>query len=183
MKSSTLVFLASLQVALMGSSYSQSKWTLYEETNLEGSISGTVQQGRIFKTASGSIYEVTGLTLQLVLELSPEVTVLQNGIVFKLIVDGFEEPLLCRQLKASGSTSSKSGGGSDAIESTISGTFEGWDGETVFVLDNGQIWQQSSYAYMYHYAYRPSVLIYKTSGGYKLRLEGVDETIFVKRLK
>ncbi len=46
-------------------------WEIFEETNLEGSLSGTVQQGRIFKTTSGSIYEVTGLTLQLVLELQP----------------------------------------------------------------------------------------------------------------
>lgn len=38
-------------------------------TSLSGSISGTVQMGRIFKTTSGNIYEVTGLTLQLVLEL------------------------------------------------------------------------------------------------------------------
>ncbi|MDR0881742.1 MAG: hypothetical protein LBP55_04270, partial [Candidatus Adiutrix sp.] len=39
------------------------------------------------------------------------------------------------------------GGCSGAIESQIDGTFEGWSGETVFKLTNGQIWQQSSYAY------------------------------------
>jgi len=75
------------------------EWVIFEETNLEGSISGTVQQGRIFKTISGSIYEVTGLTLQLVLELQPAVIVLQNGDEYKLIVEGFDEPLLCRKLK------------------------------------------------------------------------------------
>lgn len=75
------------------------EWVLFEETNIEGSISGTVQQGRIFKTTSGSIYEVTGLTLQLVLELQPSVTVLRNGEVYKLIVEGFDEPLICSKLK------------------------------------------------------------------------------------
>jgi len=74
-------------------------WEIFEETNLEGSISGMVQQGRIFKTTSGSIYEVTGLTLQLVLELQPGVTVLRNGETYKLIVEGFDEPLICRKLK------------------------------------------------------------------------------------
>lgn len=73
-------------------------WTLFEETNLQRSISGTVQQGRVFKTVSGNIYEVVGLTLQLVLELQPDVTVLRNGDVYKLIVKGFDEPLLCRKL-------------------------------------------------------------------------------------
>lgn len=75
------------------------EWEIFEETNIEGSISGTVQQGRIFKTTSGSIYEVTGLTLQLVLELQPEVTVLRNGDIYKLIVEGFDEPLICSKLK------------------------------------------------------------------------------------
>ncbi len=72
--------------------------TLFEETSLQGSISGTVQQGRIFKTLSGNIYEVVGLTLQLVLELQPDVMVLRNGDRYKLIVEGFDEPLICRKL-------------------------------------------------------------------------------------
>ncbi len=78
---------------------SGSSWVVFEETNLQGSISGTIQQGHIFKTTSGSIYEVTGLTLQLVLELQPAVTVLRNGNVYKLIVEGFDEPFICSKLK------------------------------------------------------------------------------------
>jgi hypothetical protein len=38
---------------------------------------------------------------------------------------------------------------SPSIESTISGEIEGWDGETIFKLDNGQIWQQAEYDYTY----------------------------------
>jgi hypothetical protein len=74
------------------------KWELFEETNLKGSISGTVQQGSIFKTISGNVYEVVGLTLQLVLELQPEVMVLRRGDTYKLVVEGFDEPLICRKL-------------------------------------------------------------------------------------
>jgi hypothetical protein len=77
---------------------SSGKWEVYEETSLQGSISGSVQAGRIFKTTSGNIYEVTGLTLQLVLELQPDVLVLRNGNTYKLIVKGFDEPLICRKL-------------------------------------------------------------------------------------
>jgi hypothetical protein len=80
-------------------SKSEGGWEVYEETNLVGSISGTIQQGHIFKTTSGSIYEVTGLTLQLVLELQPEVMVLRNGNTYKLVVKGFDEPLICKKLK------------------------------------------------------------------------------------
>jgi hypothetical protein len=81
-----------------GKSPQAGKWEIIEETNLQGSISGTVQQGRIFKTTSGNVYEVTGLTLQLVLELQPEVMVLRSGETYKLIVKGFDEPLICRKL-------------------------------------------------------------------------------------
>lgn len=69
------------------------------------------------------------------------------------------------------------------IESYIDGTFEGWDGDTLFKLRNGQIWEQASYSYIYHYAYSPEVLIYSTSGGYKMVVDGVSETIYVRRLK
>jgi hypothetical protein len=69
------------------------------------------------------------------------------------------------------------------IETKIDGEFEGWDGETIFKLANGQIWQQDSYNYTYHYAYSPDVLIYYVGGRYKMRVEGVDDFIYVTRLK
>ena len=70
-----------------------------------------------------------------------------------------------------------------AIESTISGTFNGWDGETIFKLDNGQTWQQAEYDYTYTYSYRPDVTIYSVVGGCRLKVEDEDDTILVKRLK
>ncbi len=70
-----------------------------------------------------------------------------------------------------------------AIESTISGDFEGWEGETIFKLDNGQIWEQSEYDYMYSYSYRPDVTIYQTSSGCRMKVEDEEETILVRRIK
>jgi len=70
-----------------------------------------------------------------------------------------------------------------AVESTISGEFHGWDGETIFKFDNGQIWQQAEYSYTYSYSYRPSVTIYATSAGCKMKVEDEGETILVRRLK
>jgi hypothetical protein len=71
----------------------------------------------------------------------------------------------------------------DVIESQIDGEFEGWEGETVVKLINGQIWQQTEYHYTYHYAYRPEVLVYRSSSGYKMKVEGVDEAVGVTRLR
>ncbi len=70
-----------------------------------------------------------------------------------------------------------------AVESTISGEFTGWEGETIFKLDNGQIWQQAEFDYTYDYEYRPDVTIYQTSSGCRLKVEDVEETIIVRRIK
>jgi hypothetical protein len=72
---------------------------------------------------------------------------------------------------------------SPAIESTISGEIEGWEGETIFKLDNGQIWQQAAYDYTYFYAYRPDITIYQTSAGCRMRVEDETDTVLVKRIK
>ena len=72
---------------------------------------------------------------------------------------------------------------SPAIESTISGEIEGWEGETIFKLDNGQIWQQAAYDYTYFYAYRPDVTIYQTSAGCRMKVEDETDTVLVKRIK
>jgi len=72
---------------------------------------------------------------------------------------------------------------SPAIETTISGDFEGWTGETIFKLDNGQIWEQAEYEYTYSYSYRPEVTIYQTRGGCRMKVEDEDETILVRRIK
>lgn len=68
------------------------------------------------------------------------------------------------------------------VESRIDGEFEGWTGETVFSLENGQIWRQLEYSYAYQYQYRPKVLITQTSSGWVMKVEGMSETIRVERL-
>lgn len=72
---------------------------------------------------------------------------------------------------------------SNVIETKIDGEFEGWEGETIFKMMDGSIWQQSSYAYNYHYAYMPDVLIYRKNGNYYMKVEDVEDTIQVTRLK
>jgi hypothetical protein len=70
-----------------------------------------------------------------------------------------------------------------AIESAITGEVHGWDGETIFKLDNGQIWQQAEYDYTYFYEYHPDVTIYQTRSGCRMKVEDEEETIIVKRIK
>lgn len=82
---------------------------------------------------------------------------------------------------------SSSGGSSTnqpaIIESKVAGEFNGWEGETIVKLENGQIWKQSEYYYKYRYAYRPEVLVLKRSGGYEMKVDGIDKSVRVERLK
>lgn len=95
----------------------------------------------------------------------------------------YTEHLQVASKAPSTTTSVVRSGCSPAIETTIDGEFKGWDGETIFKLSNGQIWQQSEYSYTYSYAYMPEVTIYSTAGGCKLKVEDEDEMILVKRIK
>jgi hypothetical protein len=74
------------------------RWTHVEETYIQGMVSGIVQQGTIFKTISGNVYEVTGATAQAVALAQPEVTILRSGEVYKLAVQGMMEPVICQKL-------------------------------------------------------------------------------------
>lgn len=79
--------------------------------------------------------------------------------------------------------SSKYSESSPVIESKINGSFKGWNGETIVELMNGQVWKQAQYYYHYHYAYMPDVLIYNSGGGWKMKVEGVDNSVSVIKLK
>ncbi len=71
----------------------------------------------------------------------------------------------------------------DIFETKIDGEFHGWSGNTLFALANGQIWQQSSHALVRHYSYAPKVLIYRSGSSIKMKVEGVENTISVKRIR
>jgi hypothetical protein len=80
--------------------------------------------------------------------------------------------------------SARPGAASPLIESRLEGHFNGWDGETLFKLDNGQIWQQAASGYHYHYTFRPSVTLVRVRGDvYTMHVDGVTESVTVRRLK
>ncbi len=76
----------------------------------------------------------------------------------------------------------------EKLEARLVGDFTGWSGNTVFRLDNGQVWQQRK-NYITNYRPRdpipaPRVTITKGwFGGYDLRVEGVKRSVQVKRIE
>ena len=68
-----------------------------------------------------------------------------------------------------------------AIETFIDGDFDGWEGNTVFRLQNGQVWQQASPSARYLFAHAPKVTISKAP--YRMRVDGMTVEVAVRRLR
>jgi len=73
----------------------------------------------------------------------------------------------------------------DSISSKIVGNFEGWSGTTKFKLENGQIWQQSSFGVLRVKMSNPNIVIKRSilSDTYTLKIEGLNSSIRVKRIE
>jgi len=82
-----------------GKFQSKNIWTTFEETSLKGTISGSIENGNIFQTISGNIYEVSEYIHLYEYEYNPDVTVLNKGDKYKLIIEGFDEPVICKLLE------------------------------------------------------------------------------------
>jgi hypothetical protein len=112
-------------------------------------------------------------------EYFPEVLVCPNQ--GRLIID--DKSLNIELISSAGSKKSKSTSSDGLVESQIDGDFEGFEGETIIKLVNGQIWQQSEYLYHYHYSFMPKAIIYKQGGTYKIKVDGIDKSVGVTRLR
>lgn len=65
----------------------------------------------------------------------------------------------------------------------IDGDFNGWEGETLVMLDDGTFWIQSEYFYKYCYKYNPKVELYKEFGKIKMVVEGCgDKGVVVEQI-
>lgn len=74
--------------------------------------------------------------------------------------------------------------GPESVSSRYDGTFSGWTGDTVFQLENGQVWKQSESDRLSVKMERPMITIRRGwFGAYYLKVEGANKQIRVKRIK
>ncbi len=76
-------------------------------------------------------------------------------------------------------------GKADPVQSRIAGRFRGWDGKTLFRLENGQIWQQNDNTSYVGVDYdSPAVRVYPGMlGAFWMEIEGVRPRVKVKPVK
>lgn len=134
---------------------------------IEGSVS-VFQHGTFFPLCNGQAWVQTSFSYEYHYAYRPDVVIatVQGGYV--MLVEGLDDWVAVEQV-------------SIVADTCIEGDFEGWEGETLFPLCNGQLWQQADYAYRYMYAYRPRVLIFQW-GGYYMLVEDEDEALPVFRV-
>jgi hypothetical protein len=98
----------------------------------------------------------------------PNITIYEYNNLYYLTLDGQEKFVEVEKIE-------------NVIKATIINDFNGWSGNTIFELDNGQIWKQSEYDYDYNYSFRPDAIIYSNGYDYKILVEG--KSVGVKQLK
>ena len=69
------------------------------------------------------------------------------------------------------------------METRMAGDFTGWDGGTVFEFANGQVWRQTSFGTLHLYLRSPKVTLVATGGGWRLQVEGVPQSVYVRRIR
>ncbi len=70
------------------------------------------------------------------------------------------------------------------VVSRIIGEFSGWDGKTIFKLENGQTWQQTEDKLFYVKEVNPAITIKpKSFGTWVLKLDDFGHSVRVKRIK
>lgn len=72
---------------------------------------------------------------------------------------------------------------SEIITSNIDGSFFGYDKSKAYKLKNGQIWEQISSETSTASGLNTGVLVFKSGSDYKMRVDGQDHIITVKRTK
>lgn len=75
--------------------------------------------------------------------------------------------------------------GENDVVSKIRGPFKGWDGETVFELENGMIWKQTEGStFSIAEVDNPTVIIERgVFNVWRLRVEGYNKNVKVKRIQ
>jgi len=99
----------------------------------------------------------------------PKGTISFSSNVYKMRIAGINKEITVEKLN-------------NVIQSKIKDSFNGWDGNTIVELINGQKWKQSTYAYSYSYGFMPDVIIYQSNFGFKMQVKGNNTIADVLRI-
>ncbi len=143
---------------------------IVETTKYDGQLKAVLTDGFLLKTSNFHYYMVDEKSNLSINATNPEIIITKNGKKLFLTIQGVDKSFKCHREY-------------DVIDNAIDGAFMGWNGSTVFKLRDGQQWQQDEPGIKVANLYRPNVLIYRTNDGYKIKIDGIDELLLVKKIK
>jgi hypothetical protein len=143
-----------------------SKWKLIKIGQIEDEFHGFDDE-MTFELTDGSVYYQLVYKYSYYYAYRPTVKIYSNGNSQIIVPDGMNDYVEIQL--------------TTVIKSRIISDFNGWSGNTIFELQNGQIWKQDKYQYKYFYAYRPNVTIIKVGSHNIMSVKG--KSIRVKKIK
>ena len=129
--------------------------------------------GEVFVLSDGSIWEVK-YEYEYMYEYYPRVVICPDKNI--LIIN--DKQLNVVNLSGGGLSS-----GGSSIESNIDGEWNGWNGDTIVRLTNGQIWEQYGLHLSLSLGLGNDVFLFQKSGTWYMQVDGEDEAVAVIRLK
>jgi len=139
-------------------------------SRIAGAFSG-YNSGAIFRLANGQAWQQKRYRYRYKYVYRSEVRIYQDGGQYMMEVAGMEDdPIQVTRVQI-------------AAEGPIVSDFSGFNQDMQFQFQNGQIWQQAEYKYSYHYAYRPNAIVVNGIGGDELQVDGLSETVRVRRIR
>lgn len=143
-----------------------SKWKLIKTGQIEDDFEGFDDE-MIFELTDGSVYYQSVYKYVYHYAYRPNVKIYTNGHKKIIIPDGMKDYAEIEE--------------TTLIKSRIVNDFKGWSGNTLFELQNGQIWKQDKHQYKMFHVYRPQASIVKVGSHFILLVKG--KSIRIKRIK
>lgn len=125
---------------------------------------------KIFRLDSGHYFQQTVYHYHYHYAYRPRVRVFSRGSGLMIQVDGVNLAVPVQEVSC-------------IEEGVIVSPFQGFSGDSAFQFENGHVWKQTEYKYEYHYAQRPEAIVIDGMNGPELQVEGIDETIQVRRIR
>ncbi len=136
---------------------------------ISGEFSG-FDEGNIFRLDNGYVFQQAAYFYHYHYAYRPQVRVFTKNGQLLIAVEGVNAQVPVIQVEV-------------VKEGQIVSDFKGFDGSSLFQFQDESVWQQAEYKYNYHYAYRPDAMIVNGVNGLQLHVDGMDETVLVRRVR
>ena len=139
------------------------------ESRIDDEFEG-FEPDRIYVLRNGQFWQQTSYEYAYRYRYAPRVTIFPSGGLCVMVVEGMSRTVNVVRV--------------EAIQSRISGEFDGLDYGRTYTLQNGQVWQQTEFYIWYYYWYAPSVIVYQShSGSWMMKVEGISHAVRVERIR